>query len=196
MMKNSSFSKSLVSAIVVSVLAVGIPVVLNVTVELPRFWIIIGALVSVVYVSAVLPPYLVSRIARKRKVAHSRITDSRKWQSPLRAQKVLQDVVATLGQRGSVSHLGAASVEILFGSDEEFRKWGVYSKRGRGSIPAVMTIHVDSNEHGSLILVEARDNLGWFLGPISPRVKREVKNTLTRLLDELAASLGVDRPDA
>ena len=195
-MKNSSFSKSLISAIILSVLAVGIPAALTVTVELPSFWIVIGVLVSVVFASAVLPPYLVSRLARKRKATHSRITVSRRWQSPLRAQKVLQDVVATLGQSGTISHLGEASVEVLVGSDEEFRKWGVYSNRGRGSIPAVMTINVDSNEHGSLISVEARDNLGWFLGPISPRVKREVKNTLSRLLDELAASLGLNRPTA
>lgn len=193
MSEKSSLPKSLILCAIVSVLVIGVPAVLHATLGLPRFWTVLGVLAAVIFVSAVLPPYVISRLSKKRSPSHERIRATRTWQSPKTPENVLNEIDAAFRGRGAITRLNNASMEIKLGSDEEFRKWGIFSVRGRQALPSMMEIHILPNESGSLITVEARDDLGWFIGPLSTRVKQEAKKTVDRRLDQLGAFSGIDR---
>lgn len=193
MSDRSAFSKSIVSSVIVALLVIGVPAVLHITLGIPRFWTVIGALVAVVYTSVVLPPYIVSRLVMRRSPSHERIRATRTWQSPKPPQIVLDEIGAALRGRGAVSRLDDQALEITCGSDEGFRRWGVFSERGRQQLPSRMTIQVLADGSGSRVTADARDDLGWFLGPLGSRVKQEAMKAVESLLDELDSLAEMER---
>lgn len=195
MRENGSFSKVLSLTALVWLVTLGIPVFFLLARGSSIWWVVAGLVVAVIFSSAVLPPYFVTSATRDKAPNHERIHAVRTWHSPLLPDETLGRVRNAFQKKGSVVRSNENSIEISFGSDLAFRKWGIFTEQGRQALPMHLSVRVISAGAGSQVTAEARDDLGWYIGPLGRRVRAEVTNLNHSLLETaLDATRGSSQP--
>lgn len=175
-------TKAIAAVVLVWLLAVGLPVILIRTTNLPTIWTILGCLVAVIVSSAVLPPYIVARATRSWKNDRPRVTCEESWATPLNPSDVAKRIESELQGSARIKRVDASTMEVAVGSDVAFRRWGVFMARGRDALPALVTVSAVADGQGARVSACGRDDLGWYAGPLGKRVEDASLDTIKRLI--------------
>lgn len=182
MSENNLFSRVLAVTILVWLTAIGIPLFFWIATGASLWWLVAGLVAAIIYSSAVLPPYFIAFATKDKKPTHERISVIQRWDCPLSPAEAVDSIYKAFQGEGSVVSLDERSVDLSFGSDLTFRKWGIFVERGRQALPTRLIVSAVPASAGSQITAEARDDLGWYLTPLGQRVKTEAANTSRYLL--------------
>lgn len=176
-------------------LIVCLPLLLNRTLGLTPLWTIFGALVAAIVSSVVLPPHIASRTNRGWAKERPRVGLYESWTTPLEPSAVIQRIEAAFKDDARPRRAGATTLEIAVGSDVDFRRWGVFTARGRAALPAVVTVSVVIDREGARVSARARDDFGWYAGRLGKRVEDAARETLRQLIARVrGASLPASDP--
>jgi hypothetical protein len=155
---------------------------LNRTMGLSPMWTMLGALVAAIVSSVVLPAHIVSRTNMGRWNSRPRVRSYGSWRTPLEPSAVVQRTEAAFKDDARTRRVDATTLEIAVGCDVDFRRWGVFTARGRAALPAVVTVSVVVDRDGARVSARARDDFGWYAGRLGKRVEDAARKTLRHLI--------------
>lgn len=176
MHKVKSFQKAVAVTALVWVFAIGVPVALWAVSDISLWWLAAGVLLAFFHSLWALIPYITVAATRGKTPTHERIQATQTWDCPLPPSVAVERIIDAFPAKTSITQPEDTSAVLLFGSDVELRRWGIFTNRGRRELPMCMSIRAAPTNGGSRVTVDTRDDLGWYVGPIGKEVIAEAEN--------------------